>query len=275
MGELESYRILGVAPGVSFAELKQAYRRLVKAHHPDSRGGRGNSRTFSLIVEAYRSLAGEHAAREARRAAAGPRGPQPARGAADSVRPQGSPRGRSQGGRRGDAEDRQKPGPETRQKPGPETRQKPGPEARQKPGGLQRLPGAKPPGTLDIFPVGRTLLLARDPQDRAAAARVLAASGRKSSYAFLRKAFNDPDDRVVSAAVRAIAELDIRQSVGEIGSLFSKAGPALRRVILSAAARMGHPGGFEDLASIGIRDDDPWVRTLAAKLLGGRAPVGR
>jgi HEAT repeat protein len=127
----------------------------------------------------------------------------------------------------------------------------------------------------DLFSLGRAVLLARDPRERVAAARALAASGKKSSYAFLRKALWDRDERVLSAVVRAIADLDIRQSAGELGSLFSKATPALKKEILAAVARMGPLHGFESIARIGLMDADAGVRRQAAKMLGRRPAEGR
>lgn len=35
MGRLEAYRVLGLQPGASRREVKQAYRRLAREHHPD------------------------------------------------------------------------------------------------------------------------------------------------------------------------------------------------------------------------------------------------
>src|SRR3954470_18174039 len=39
----DPYRVLGVAPGTSSEELHDAYRRLVKLHHPDRNGGAAES----------------------------------------------------------------------------------------------------------------------------------------------------------------------------------------------------------------------------------------
>src|SRR3954451_3589644 len=50
----DPYRVLGVAPGASSEELHDAYRRLVKLHHPDRNGGSPEStRRFQEIQQAY------------------------------------------------------------------------------------------------------------------------------------------------------------------------------------------------------------------------------
>jgi curved DNA-binding protein CbpA len=49
--------VLGVRPGVSAEELHDAYRRLVKLHHPDRNGGSPEStRRFQEIQAAYETL---------------------------------------------------------------------------------------------------------------------------------------------------------------------------------------------------------------------------
>jgi HEAT repeat protein len=73
---------------------------------------------------------------------------------------------------------------------------------------------------------------------------------------------------VLTEVVRAIAELDVRQSAGELGSLFSRTSPAVRGEILRAVTRMGAPRGFESLVRMGMRDPDRDVRSQAAKALG-------
>jgi curved DNA-binding protein CbpA len=53
----DPYRVLGVSPGVSDEELHDAYRALVKQHHPDRNGGSAEStRRFQEIQEAYEEL---------------------------------------------------------------------------------------------------------------------------------------------------------------------------------------------------------------------------
>src|SRR3954463_12389664 len=53
----DPYRVLGVSPGASSEELHDAYRRLVKLHHPDRNGGsEASARRFAEIQEAYEEL---------------------------------------------------------------------------------------------------------------------------------------------------------------------------------------------------------------------------
>src|SRR3954467_8686448 len=53
----DPYRVLGVSPGASSEELHDAYRRLVKLHHPDRNGGSEESaRRFAEIQEAYEEV---------------------------------------------------------------------------------------------------------------------------------------------------------------------------------------------------------------------------
>src|SRR4051812_13928533 len=50
----DPYQVLGVAPGASTEELHDAYRRLVKLHHPDRNAGSADStRRFQEIQRAY------------------------------------------------------------------------------------------------------------------------------------------------------------------------------------------------------------------------------
>jgi curved DNA-binding protein CbpA len=50
----DPYRVLGVEPGVSAEGLHDAYRRLVKLHHPDRNGGSAESTArFQEIQQAY------------------------------------------------------------------------------------------------------------------------------------------------------------------------------------------------------------------------------
>ena len=54
---VDYYKILGVKPAASAAEIKSAYRRLARKRHPDVNGGsEGAAREFALIALAYRTL---------------------------------------------------------------------------------------------------------------------------------------------------------------------------------------------------------------------------
>jgi len=50
------YYELGVKPGVSPKQLKQAYRQSVMRYHPDTAAGRGNTAKFRQVTEAYQLL---------------------------------------------------------------------------------------------------------------------------------------------------------------------------------------------------------------------------
>ena len=50
------YYELGVKPGVSPKQLKQAYRQSAMRYHPDTAAGRGNAEKFRQVTEAYQLL---------------------------------------------------------------------------------------------------------------------------------------------------------------------------------------------------------------------------
>src|SRR3954452_18776089 len=51
---MDPYQLLGVKPGASAEELHDAYRHMVKLHHPDRNGGSAEAtRRFQEIQEAY------------------------------------------------------------------------------------------------------------------------------------------------------------------------------------------------------------------------------
>jgi curved DNA-binding protein CbpA len=53
----DPYEVLGVKPGVSTEDLHDAYRRLVKLHHPDRNGGSAEAtRRFQEIQAAYEEV---------------------------------------------------------------------------------------------------------------------------------------------------------------------------------------------------------------------------
>ena len=63
----EAYAILGLDQGASGADIRRAYLRLAKKHHPDKNPGDKTAEwIFKQIQEAYTSLPGVHAPRSAR-----------------------------------------------------------------------------------------------------------------------------------------------------------------------------------------------------------------
>ena len=50
----DPHRVLGVAPGADAAEIRRAYRALVKQVHPDVEGG--DAQRFACVQEAYAQL---------------------------------------------------------------------------------------------------------------------------------------------------------------------------------------------------------------------------
>ena len=50
----DPHRVLGLAPGANEAEIRSAYRALVKEVHPDVEGG--DARRFARVQEAYAQL---------------------------------------------------------------------------------------------------------------------------------------------------------------------------------------------------------------------------
>ena len=68
----DPYRTLGLARGASIDEIKRAYRRLAKIHHPDAAGEKNVPR-FLAIQAAYEQLAGGADGGGSPRGPAGPR----------------------------------------------------------------------------------------------------------------------------------------------------------------------------------------------------------
>jgi curved DNA-binding protein CbpA len=69
----DPYTVLGVRPDASSEELHDAYRRLVKLHHPDRNGGSADSaRRFQEVQEAYDAVRSGKARPRSRPAASPP-----------------------------------------------------------------------------------------------------------------------------------------------------------------------------------------------------------
>ncbi len=115
----------------------------------------------------------------------------------------------------------------------------------------------------DVFKLGRLLLSNVDPGLRAFAAVRLGNSGKRSSYAFLRKAFADKNDLVLKSVVKAIGTLNIYQSAGELGSLFLRSGIDLKEKILNTINGFGSRKGFKNILIMAMKDQDAAMRKKA------------
>ena len=98
---------------------------------------------------------------------------------------------------------------------------------------------------MDIFGLGNMLLTSRSADLRTFAARRLGNSGKKTAYAFLRKALDDRDELVVRSVVEAIGNLRILQSAGELSAVFVRCKAPVRMEILKSVRKIGGSGSFE------------------------------
>lgn len=119
----------------------------------------------------------------------------------------------------------------------------------------------------DIFSLGNLLENGKTVGMRAFAARSLGNTGRRTAYAFLRKALTDPSDLVVKTAVEAIGDLKIRQSYGELFAVFSKGSREIRESVLCAVDKIGINGAFSDIVEAAVMDSDINIRNMARKML--------
>jgi len=60
--ERDPYEVLGIEPEATKAEIRKAYRRLAKQHHPDANpGDAATAERFKEVQQAYESLVGKPA----------------------------------------------------------------------------------------------------------------------------------------------------------------------------------------------------------------------
>jgi curved DNA-binding protein CbpA len=256
--EPDPYLVLGLPRGATVEEMKRAYRVLVKKHHPDFSGRTASSLDFSRVVQAYRAIMiAERRKRNRFR-------PMTARG----ISTQGPARPQPFGGPAGT---HATTGAGTHATTGAGTHATTGAGTH---AAFTTVRFRQPP--TDVFQMGHMLLSSREPALRAFAAGALGNSGRRTAYAFLRKALLDPEEAVVRTVVSAIGKLSILQSAGELAALYMRSGPAVRREILSCVRSILPPGtarsptfdGFAAIANMGTMDSDPKVRAIATDLLG-------
>jgi hypothetical protein len=202
MSERDSYRELGLSPGASLDEVKEAYRRLAKQYHPDAGGTGISAKRFARVTEAYRTLS----VRSHRRTLVD----FPVRDVRE-------------------------------QRPDLHVRN-------------------------DLHSLGTTLSGGDIPSVRAFAAAELGRSGKKTAYAYLRKALFDNDEIVVRSAVQAVGNLRVRQAAGELGVVFNNGKPAVKLAVLDAVGQIGMSSAFRGILMAGLRDPDPQVRRRSLSL---------
>ncbi len=110
---------------------------------------------------------------------------------------------------------------------------------------------------------------------RAFAVKSLGFSGKKTAYAFIRKALYDKDRYVVKTAVDAVANLGIQQSVGELASLFSRGKADIKLAVLDAAEKMNMFDKFGSLIAEAMKSPNAVVRMKARRLYVKAAEANR
>ncbi|MEW5814192.1 MAG: J domain-containing protein [Spirochaetota bacterium] len=118
----------------------------------------------------------------------------------------------------------------------------------------------------NIFVLGKLLTGGKTVPMRAFAARSLGNSGKKSAYAFLRKALYDQDQIVVKSAIDAIGNLRIFQSAGELSAVFVRGNKELKTSVLRVIGKISTEGAFRNILLMGMQDAEPEIRLLSLKL---------
>jgi hypothetical protein len=118
----------------------------------------------------------------------------------------------------------------------------------------------------DIFSLGKLLESGKTDGMRIFAARSLGYSGKKTAYAYLRKALYDPSSLVVKTAVEAIGTLRIRQSAGELASVYSRGDYEIKETVLKTIARIGAYEPFKPIIVLAMNEQERNLRTLGHSL---------
>ncbi len=204
MTTIEMYKILGLNYGASADEIKSAYRRLVKAYHPDVTNDDSSGLRLTKVIHAYKTLM---VTKRAKTLVEFP---------VKNVRKDASK--------------------------------------------------ARTERNADIFNLGKLLETGKTVGMRAFAARSLGNTGKRSAYAFLRKALYDSSDLVKKTAVEAIGNLKIQQSYGELASVFTKGNREIKEAVLHAVERIGTQGAFGSIVENAKSDPDFSIRSMARRL---------
>jgi hypothetical protein len=118
---------------------------------------------------------------------------------------------------------------------------------------------------LPLRELGKEIAESTQAARRRAAVREAAARGRKG-YSFFRPALHDPDEAVVTEALRGIARLRMLQAAGELSSVYNRGSAALRREVLAAVRSFARLRRFGALILMALGDGDETVRHEALSL---------
>ncbi len=118
----------------------------------------------------------------------------------------------------------------------------------------------------DISAMGKMVESAKTEGMRAFAARTLGLSGRKTAYAYLRRAFSDPSPIVVKTAVEAVGNLKIQQCAGELAAVFSRGNTEIREAVLRSIKKIGLSDGFKGIITAALNDRKEMIRAYAREL---------
>ncbi len=258
LSERDALRILGLTTNADPAAVRAAYRRLAKEYHPDHGGLRFGRQAFDRLVAAYRIAL--HAAEMPPKHAASRRsaGSDPA---ASEGNPDTSTTGTGHSGNfttTGSEQDRWR-----RTAGGDQGRRK-----RRSRGQEQRL-------QRNIADTCRRIREGRTPRVRARACAGAASLGTRSVYSALREALYDESEEVQCAALRAVVDLEVRQSASDLIALMT-AGVSDRvaDLVLTAAERLAGAPGMEEVARLAMRRSSYDLRRRAVRVYSAARPAG-
>ena len=243
----EMYRVLGISHNADVDQIRDAYRRLVKRHHPDMGG---SSDRFTTVMEAYEGLMRMPAI------ALEIRSRRNARARHAGVHARGS-RAHVREGRRGAAPSAERNGSDSSS------------AGRSERGGTR---------TADLFELGSRAMTAPDAADRALACRNLGQTKLHSALAFLKRALRDASDEVRAAAAEAVIRLSSRDSASVLCERYRSLGqPAQKsalRALISAKTRRRQLIGYRPMVVMSLESENRELRRLALRAYAmlNRAP---
>jgi len=256
----DCFRILDLPNNAGIDDLKFAYRNMAKKYHPDRKGG--DSRKFTRLHEAYTLLLDYGPIKrgcnvqqpdfsdmvEAERRAAEERRKKEERDAARRAAEEKRKRENEEKLRRA-AEDRKfREAQKERQREAAEAKRES--ERRNSPIHQARL-------------AGEVLSGSASDREKLKAIENLVALKRKSVYPYLKKGFYSSSEKIVSASIRAVGQLQIVQAGPELTSLMCSGSPVIRKAVLDSVSSFRNTAPFKGIVELGLTDRDAILRNQA------------